>query len=60
MIGKIIDGKMEAFFKTQCLIDQGFVKDEKKPIRELVNEAGKKAGGKLEIKRFAFFAVGGK
>lgn len=60
IIQKIIDGKMEAFWKEQCLIDQGFVKDEKKPIRDLLGETGKKAGGKLEIKRFAFFSVGGK
>jgi len=60
MIQKIIDGKLEAFFKEKCLIDQGFVKDEKKRIRDLVAETGKKAGGKLDIKRFAFFAVGGK
>ncbi|HVY60294.1 MAG TPA: translation elongation factor Ts [Planctomycetota bacterium] len=60
MISKIIDGKMEAFFKERCLIDQGWVKDDKKKIRDLVAETGKKAGGKLEIKRFDFFAVGGK
>ena len=60
IIAKIIDGKLEAFFKQRCLIDQGFVKDEKKPIRELLAETGKKAGGKVDIKRFAFFSVGGK
>jgi elongation factor Ts len=58
MIQKIIDGKLEAFFKEKCLIDQGWVKDDKKKIRDLAAETGKKAGGKLEIKRFAFFAVG--
>jgi elongation factor Ts len=60
VIAKIVEGKMDAFFKEQVLLDQGFVKDEKKSIRALLDETGKKAGGKLEIKRFASFFVGGK
>jgi elongation factor Ts len=48
---KIVEGRMNGFFKEICLLDQPFVKDEKKTIRDLL--------GSAEVVRFAQVEVGG-
>ncbi len=58
MIAKIVDGKLEAFFKDRCLLDQPFVKDQTKSVRDVVKSVAGKAGGAVELKRFALFSVG--
>lgn len=40
MIPKIVDGKMNAFFKDRCLVEQLYVLDQKKSIKDMVKEAG--------------------
>ena len=51
-------GKLEKFYEGVCLVDQPWVKDDKKKMRDMVAEAGKKAGGELTVKRFARLEVG--
>jgi elongation factor Ts len=60
IIEKIVDGKLEAFYGEVCLVDQVWVKDEKrkKKVGELVTEATAKLGEKVSIARFARFEVG--
>jgi elongation factor Ts len=58
MIDKIIDGKMNKFFKDSCLMDQQYVKDPDKTIADYLNEVVAKTGEKITIKRFARFQVG--
>ena len=58
IIDKIVEGKMRKFFADNCLVHQGFVKDEKTPVNKVVDEAAKKAGGTAKIKRFVRFAIG--
>ncbi len=53
-----LKGKLEKFYEGVCLVDQVWVKDDKKKMREVVAEAGKKAGGELAVKRFARLEVG--
>src|SRR5215813_1392900 len=36
MVEKILAGKMEKYFETVCLVDQPFVKDDKKKVHEVV------------------------
>ncbi|GAX62200.1 elongation factor Ts [Candidatus Scalindua japonica] len=55
---KIIDGKMESFFKEVCLIDQPFVKDNDRTIEDLLKSAITKLGENVKISRFARFAIG--
>ncbi len=55
---KIIDGKMESFYKEVCLINQPFVKDNDQTIEDLVKNAITKLGENIKISRFARFAVG--
>jgi elongation factor Ts len=58
MIDKIVDGKLNKFFKESCLLNQVYVKDPDKTIGDVLNEVIAKTGEKIEIKRFARFQVG--
>ena len=53
-IEKIIQGKLEKYFSTVCLIEQPFVKDPESSIRELVASVAKDLSTELSIKEFAF------
>ena len=54
---KILAGKMESYFRDQVLLDQFFIKDETKTVRDLLNEATQKFGERIEISRFARLSV---
>lgn len=58
MIEKILVGKLEKFYETVCLVDQFWVKDDKKRIHEMVSERGAKIGEKVSIRRFVRYQVG--
>ncbi len=55
---KIIDGKMESFYKEVCLINQPFVKDNDQTIEDLLKNAITKLGENIKTSRFARFAIG--
>ncbi len=54
---KILEGKMNSYFKDQVLLDQTFIKDESKTIRDLLNEATQKFGERVEVSKFARFSA---
>jgi elongation factor Ts len=58
VIERIVEGKLEAFYKEKCLLDQPFVKDDSKTVGELVGETSAKVGEKVEVRRFARFKLG--
>ena len=55
---KITQGKLKDFYKQVCLLDQPFVKDTGKTVRELVSSLNAKLGENIVVRRFARFAVG--
>lgn len=55
---KILQGKMDAFFKEQVLLDQPFIKNPELTIRQLIENAIQKFGEKIIVARMARFAVG--
>jgi elongation factor Ts len=55
---KIVDGKIEKFYAEQALLEQPFVKDPDVTVGELITRAAAKTGEKLEVRRFARFALG--
>ena len=55
---KIVEGKLQKFFKESTLLAQPFVKDPDKTIEELITEVSAKTGEKIEVARFARFKVG--
>jgi elongation factor Ts len=58
VIEKIVEGKLNKFYAERCLLDQGFVKDQDKTIKQLLDELMAKTGEKCLIRRFARFQVG--
>ncbi|MDR2463552.1 MAG: translation elongation factor Ts [Verrucomicrobiales bacterium] len=58
VIQKIVDGKIDKFYSTICLLEQPYIKDQNKTILELLNEKIGEIGENMRIKRFARFAVG--
>ncbi|HEX5566641.1 MAG TPA: translation elongation factor Ts [Streptomyces sp.] len=49
---KIVEGRVNGFFKENCLLEQPFAKDNKKTVQKVLDEAG------VTLKRFARFRVG--
>ena len=58
IIGKIVEGKLEKYFKENCLKEQLFIKDTSKNINQLLLELIAKLGENIVIKRFARFQLG--
>ena len=56
---KILQGMLEKFYQTYCLVDQGFVKKNSEiSVREHVAGVGKQLGDEISIRRFVRFQVG--
>jgi elongation factor Ts len=58
ILEKIATGKMEKFYEERCLVDQAFVKDDKKKVGEMITEAVAKIGENIKVRRFARFVLG--
>ena len=58
IIDKIVDGKVEKFYKDVCLMSQQYVKDPQKTITDVLKETIGKIGENIQIKRFARFQIG--
>ena len=58
IIEKIVEGKLEKYFQTNCLKEQLFIKDNSKNINQLLLELITKLGENIVIKRFARFQLG--
>lgn len=56
---KILEGKLASYFKDQVLLNQNFIKDETKTIKQLTDEASQKFGERVEVTRFVRFSVRG-
>jgi elongation factor Ts len=58
-IARIIEGKLEKFYQTYCLVDQGFVKKNSEiSVKEHVAAVAKQLGDEITIRRFVRFQVG--
>ncbi|MDQ6649433.1 MAG: translation elongation factor Ts [Actinomycetota bacterium] len=57
-LGKIVDGRINGYYKAVCLLEQPFVKDGKKSIQVLIDEAGDLLKEKIAVGRFARYKVG--
>ena len=58
VLENILKGKISKFLKEICLMDQGYVKDDKMTVAKALEEEGKKAGAKLTIVDYVYFRVG--
>ena len=58
IVDRMVEGRIEKFFKENCLLEQPFIKNPDITIQDLLNEKIAKIGENLNIRRFARFEVG--
>ena len=58
IVEKMVTGRIDKYYKEVALLEQPWVRDETKTIRDLLKEAGREAGAELTVKRFARFQMG--
>ncbi|HEX5753342.1 MAG TPA: translation elongation factor Ts [Archangium sp.] len=58
MWDKILVGKVEKYYEGVCLVDQVWVKDDKKKVGEMITERAAKIGEKVAVRRFVRYEVG--
>ena len=57
-VQKIVEGKLEKFYSTVCLVDQPFVKLPEKSVKDMVTEKIAKIGENIQIRRFIRYQLG--
>jgi len=58
VVGKIVDGKLDKFYSTICLLEQGFIKNPDQTINDLVKSKIAELGENIVIRRFTRYLVG--
>ncbi|SKC74182.1 translation elongation factor Ts [Maledivibacter halophilus] len=58
IVDKMVEGRIEKYFKEVCLLEQPFIKNPDISIQDLLNEKIAKIGENLNIRRFSRFEVG--
>lgn len=58
VIEKIVEGRLNKFYEEVCLLDQPFIKDDKKKIKDLVTDVIGKLGENIIVRRFSRFELG--
>ncbi len=55
---KVVMGRIQKYFKDVCLMEQPFIKEDKKSVGVMLKEAGKALGGEIKVTRFVRMALG--
>ena len=58
VIEKMVEGRIQKYYKEVCLLEQDFVKDPSKTVKQLVSEAVASIGEKISVRRFVYFKMG--
>ena len=58
IVDKIVDGKLNKFYAEVCLMEQPFIKDDKRTVGDLVKETSSKTGENVVVRRFVRFRLG--
>lgn len=57
-IEKIVQGKIDKWYGTVCLLEQPFVRDQNKTVKDFIAEAIAKTGENIVVRRFVRYAIG--
>lgn len=57
-VQKIVEGKLEKYYSTVCLLDQPFVKLPEKTVKEILTEKIAKIGENIQVRRFVRYKLG--
>lgn len=58
IIDKMVEGRVEKFYKETCLLEQSFIKDPDKSVTDIVNAQIAKIGENIVVRRFARYQMG--
>ncbi len=58
IVARIIEGKMSKWYAEACLLDQTYIRDETKKVRDLLTEVVGRTGENVRIRRFARYELG--
>jgi len=58
VVDKMVDGRMKKYAEEVCLLDQPWVKDPEKTIRQLIQETVSKTSENIQVRRFARYQLG--
>ena len=58
IVGRIVEGRLEKFYRQVCLMEQSFVRDEDKAVQELITDAIAKLGENVVMRRFVRYKLG--
>ncbi|MCA9417103.1 MAG: translation elongation factor Ts [Candidatus Omnitrophica bacterium] len=58
IIEKMVEGRIQKFYGEVCLLEQPFIKDDKRKVSEIITEAIQTTGENVSVRRFARFQLG--
>jgi elongation factor Ts len=58
VVQKIVEGKLESYYSTVCLLDQPFVKQNEKSIKDLLSDQIAHIGENIQVRRFVRYQLG--
>ena len=58
IIEKMVEGRVQKFYEEVCLLEQPFVKEQDRKVKDIVNEAIAKIGENIRVRRFSRFQLG--
>ena len=58
IIERIVEGRLEKYFAENCLLDQGYIRDEDRTVSEVLQELIAKTGENIGVRRFERWSVG--
>ncbi len=58
IVEKMIEGRIGKFYAEVCLLEQPYVKDDKRTVEQLINEAVATIGENIQVGRFSRIAIG--
>jgi elongation factor Ts len=60
VIQKIVEGKLKKYFEEVCLLEQPYIREEKRKVKDILQEGIAKLGENLIVRRFTRYEIGGK
>ena len=58
ILEKIIQGKLDKFYQSSCLLEQPFIRDDKLSVQSLIKQVSDKIGDTIEVCQFTRFQLG--
>ena len=58
VIEKIVEGGLKTFYKEVCLLDQPYIRDDKKSVAQVLKEAEGQVGAPIKVTGFVRYALG--